>query len=79
MHRNEITVDNRLDNLMLVPSNKGGYFRLQNQNGVGGQNGGNGEERLSKENGASAAEESLYYLAIAKLPTDPLQELMVSI
>ena len=61
MHRNGITVDNRKENLTLVPKNK--PFVPEK------------EEKSHKEK----REESLYYLAIAQLPADPLQELIVSL
>ncbi|KAK2150819.1 hypothetical protein LSH36_387g02069 [Paralvinella palmiformis] len=57
VHRNGITVDNRLENLALV-SSKVRYVPE--------------EDLTSKGN----KEQSLYWLAIQQLPTDPLQEIM---
>lgn len=72
VHRNGITVDNRLENLTLVPKCK--QFVPQKEetetnnkysNGVG--------NRGDKE----SSEESLYYLAVQQLPIEQLQELLV--
>lgn len=62
VHKNGISVDNRLDNLILTPV-KGRFIP-------------NSDEEANLKNNK---EQSLYWLAIQQLPTDPLQEVIVSV
>lgn len=72
IHRNGVTVDNRLDNLELVP--KGAPLpsvgRRANRSWVTTENG----IHLQPCEEAQTREHSLYWAAIQQLPADPVEE-----
>ncbi|ELT93680.1 hypothetical protein CAPTEDRAFT_160904 [Capitella teleta] len=74
IHKNDITVDNRMENLTLVPAKRPGSpraLKLHCQQELGWTDDGRGKQQSSLNK-----EQSVYWLAIQQLPADPLQEVM---